>query len=451
MMFAFVYVGFSVADYIYFPKLWLEFFLLRIAYVIAPIGVYFLSKKATSFRQTELLAVIHAMVASGIITYMIFTTEGVNSPYYAGLNLVGIIALCFFTFSLRFFLITAFLIYFPYLVLGIKTLNSGDDFRSLVLNLFFIVGTIIVCGTIRFAKEKNRSSIIESRLALRNELNNREEIIKQKTDEAVNLSILNRQFSPQVVESIRKGNIDINTTGLRTQICAVFIDIVNSTERVTRIDKDKVEKTLSKFLDDSIKILLKYDITIDKFLGDGLLGFCNAPLKRNDFVQRVINASLEIREKLKRDQDFYERNWLKEFQIRVGISKGYANVGFYGSKKYFQSYTAVGPVINLAARLCSAANPDQILVDYDVYEAVSSQYSLNFIGKKSLKGFEQDVFHVYEIVSANNQSAITPGINECPQCGSILSIENNDLGHFVFVCQNCQNFSNLEDLKKTGS
>jgi class 3 adenylate cyclase len=451
MMFGVVYVGFAFADYVYFPSIWMKFLVLRIAYVAAPVSLYILSNKAKSFFHTEVLASVHAVIASGIITYMIFSTEGVTSPYYAGLNLVGVIALCFFTFSMGFFCLTAGLIYVPYFVLAFFE-NSGEGGqRSLVLNSFFMMGTVIVCGAIRFAKEKNRRAIIVSKLALENELANREEIIHKKTEEAVSLSVMERQFSPQVVESIKSGSININSGSHRTLICAIFIDIVNSTERVTRIDKDKVERTLSRFLDDSIKIFLKYDITIDKFLGDGLLAFCNAPLKRVDYVERVVNAALEIRQKLKEDQNFYEINWLKDFQIRVGISTGYANVGFYGSKKYFQSYTAIGPVINLASRLCSSAEPGQILVDHDVFESVGAKYETHFVGRKTLKGFEEDIFHVYEIKSITATNVLNPGINECETCGSILSLETTPKGHFVFVCKTCITFSTAEELKKSAA
>jgi class 3 adenylate cyclase len=417
-----------------------------------PVSIYYLSKKATSFRQTEVLATAHAIVASGIITFMIFSAGGVLSPYYAGLNLVGIIALCFFTFSLLYFCITAAAIYLPYLIIGIPTIRNNQETHTLILNTFFISGTIIVCGLIRYAKEKNRISIIQSRLALQNEIENRETIIRIKSEEAVKLSVLNRQFSPQVVESIRNGNIDINSQSSRAKICSIFVDIVNSTERVTKIDKEKVQKVISKFLDDSIKIFLKYDLTIDKFLGDGLLAFCNAPLQRDNYVQRVINAALEVKIKIEQDQDFYEKYWQREFKIRIGISLGFANIGFYGSKKYFQTYTAIGPVVNLASRLCASAEPGQIIIDYDIYEIIQNHYLTNYVGKKALKGFEEDVFHLYEVISNNEVSQINPSISECPKCGGIVSLEINNDGHFIFMCKICHNkLLPYTDIKKSAA
>src|SRR5690606_16230039 len=147
---------------------------------------------------------------------------------------------------------------------------------------------------------------------------------------------LSSQFSPQVVEAIKNKKINVSSGVRRAKICAMFIDIVNSTERVTRVDKEKVHNVISQFMDDTIKILLKYDLTIDKFLGDGVLAFSNDPVSYPDFIERTVNAAFEVREKIKDRAEFYENNWLSEFQVKTGIAVGYANVGFYGSERYFR-------------------------------------------------------------------------------------------------------------------
>ncbi|MGE0632879.1 MAG: adenylate/guanylate cyclase domain-containing protein, partial [Pseudobdellovibrionaceae bacterium] len=388
-------------------------------------------------RQTEIFATLHASIAAGFITYMIFSTTGPSSPYYAGLNLVGIIALCFFTFSKSFFWLTTVLIYLPYYVLTISGSNISDIFANLILNSFFMGGTIVVCAVVNHFKEVYRANNVFANYRLQDEILNRDEIIRLQTDEAVRLNSLSAQFSPQVVESIRKGKINIEGNSEKKQICSVFIDIVSSTERVTKLDKDKVNLVLSKFLDDTVKILLKYDITIDKFLGDGILGFCNAPLQRTDYVQRVVSAALEVRSKIQAERGFYQQHWMGPLEIRVGIAKGVATVGFYGSQKYFRSYTAIGPVVNLASRLCSNAQTNQILVDADVHEEIKGDFDSKHAGKKVLKGFEHTTIVTHEIISSTKLTEINPGLNDCPQCGAVLSLETNGKGQFVFICRPC--------------
>ena len=437
VLFAAFYLCFSVVDYLYAPDRIIEFLFLRTLYCVVPLTIFFIIDKVKNFRQSEYLAALHAMVAAGVITYMIYVTSGIESPYYAGLNLVAIAALCFFAFSRLFFWITAALIFLPYFLCAWLLDDISRNKTGFVMNSFFIAGTVMSSALIHHFKDFYRSKNVQAKLKLYQEIEQRNEIIEQRASEAISLSSLHAQFSPQIVESIKKGKINIDTGGQRVQICSIFIDIVNSTEKVTRLDKDKVDKVLSRFLDDSILILLKYDITIDKFLGDGLLGFCNAPLRRADYVSRVLNAALEIREKLESDREFFERNWKSKLEIRCGIAKGYANVGFYGSKKYFKSYTAIGAVVNLASRLCAAADPDQIIIDFDVFEDIQDEFETGFLGKKTLKGFEGEIIHIYEVLSRRDRKSLSTDVSECPKCGSLLILDTNAEGHFTFTCRNC--------------
>lgn len=75
-----------------------------------------------------------------------------------------------------------------------------------------------------------------------------------------------------MVRSIRDGDIKLEEEELKNErLCAVFIDIVRSTEKVVNFPREKVQKSLARFLDAVLLILLKYDLTIDKFHGDGVL------------------------------------------------------------------------------------------------------------------------------------------------------------------------------------
>ena len=252
------------------------------------------------------------------------------------------------------------------------------------------------------------------------------------------LNTLSAQFSPQIVESIRSGKLRLEAGGHRAQICAIFIDIVNSTERVTRIDTDNVDKVLSRFLDETIKTLLKYDVTVDKFLGDGVLAFCNAPLRRPDYVSRVVSAALEIRNNIEQSQTYFEPLWEAPLQVRMGIAMGYVNAGFYGSQKHFRSYTAIGPAMNLASRLCSSADPGQIVVDQEVNEVIKTEFETKFIGKKSLKGFESESVHAYHVLSSTSvEKNALAGLNDCPKCNGMLTFETNYKGQFILSCRSC--------------
>jgi adenylate cyclase len=429
---------FWVADLLYVPQLKWQFLLIRLLIIPVCLSVSHAAKGLTSARSAQVVALLYAVSLASGLNLMVFLIPDPGTGYYAGLNLVAIGCLSFIPFTRLFYLLTASGIYLPYYLIVAAKASSGADWRALAVNSFFIFSSICICFLIRFFHENTRIKEVMARLSLRDELQNRDEIIRNKTDEAVRLSSLYSQFSPQIVDSIRSGKLKLDAGGRRVEICAIFIDIVNSTEQVNRIEQDPLEKVLSRFLDDTIKILLKYDITIDKFLGDGILAFCNAPLPRVDYISRVLKAALEIREKIERDQEFFERHWQAPLQIRIGIAKGFVNVGFYGSQKYFRSYTAIGPVVNLASRLCSGADAGQIVIDRDIHELIKDDFETRSLGERCLKGFDATPIHAYEVRAvAQRNGPLVAGVNDCPGCDSIMSLETNAKGQFVFMCKTC--------------
>jgi adenylate cyclase len=291
---------------------------------------------------------------------------------------------------------------------------------------------------IRITHHRLRQGEVLAKLELRREIRGREKVIKTKTEESIKLQKLSSQFSPQVVEAIRVGDIRLDGNVKRAQICALFIDIVGSTDRVVRLDRDEFDAVLKRFMEVSFGVLLKYDLTIDKFLGDGILAFSNEPVKRSDFISRTCYAAYEIKKRLEGEAEFFERRWRKPFQIRAGISTGYANVGFHGSEKYYKTYTAIGPPLALASRLCSTAEPNQIVVDNDVHEAVlRDNFVLKFIGKKTLKGFEDEIIFAYELNDAPAQEFVNDGAMNCTSCGNnVLTLEESG-GIYYMKCRSC--------------
>lgn len=432
-----LFLLFWIADILLAPQFIWGFLAIRLVVVPLCLTVVILIRNLTQVKHLELTASLYSISLAVGINLMIFCLDDLSTPYYGGLNLVALGTLSFIPFSRNFYLFTAAGIYVPYYMVVLPRV-SATNWHGLAVNSCFVVSSVVVCFLIRFFHARTMVQETKAKLQLKAEVVSREEIIRHKTEEAVRLNSLSAQFSPQIVESIRSGKLRLEAGGSRAQICAIFIDIVNSTERVTRIDKDHVEKVLSRFLDETIKTLLKYDVTVDKFLGDGVLAFCNAPMRRADYVSRVVSAALEIRDSIEQQQNFFEPLWQAPLQVRMGIAMGYVNAGFYGSQKYFRSYTAIGPAMNLASRLCSSAEPGQIVVDQDVNETVKMNFETVSIGRKSLKGFEADAIHAYQVLSSHSvERNSLSGLDDCPKCGGILTFETNDKGQFVLSCRSC--------------
>lgn len=435
-----LFLLFWAADWVIYPELKWEFLGIRLLVVPLCLGARFLITRVQGFRTSQIIAVVVGLGVSSCINAIIYLIPDPVTPYYAGLNMAALGGLCFTPFTRRAFAILAAGTFVPYYAIVISKARGAEDYKEIFVYSFFIAGSIIICYLIRHFNETLHMQEIHSRVALQTELANRDRIIHEKTSEAVRLNTLSTQFSPQVVRAIREGRVDLEKGVHRAQICAIFVDIVGSTERVVRLDQQKVDKVLARFMDTVVSTFLKYDLTIDKFQGDGILGFANDPIQHKDFVQRTCYAALEVRELLQQDREFYLLNWKKEMQIRMGISVGYANVGFYGNKKFFRSYTAIGAPLPLASRLTNLAEPDQILIDCDVAAILEVEnFGLNRLGERVIKGFEGDQNIVYELVQApQDRMGSFTGSLTCPHHpDAVLFLDTNDKGHYVMKCRHC--------------
>lgn len=150
-------------------------------------------------------------------------------------------------------------------------------------------------------------------------------------------------------------------------------------------------------------------------------------------------AALEIKESLRQDRSFYLENWGEELQIRVGISVGSANVGFYGNKKLFKTYTAIGAPLPFASRLTAMALPGQILVDQEIAQTLLNQgFKLNQLGEKNIKGFEKEAHFVYELLSVEFRKLNSEFMKKCPTPPySLLFLDTNPQGEFLLKCRDC--------------
>ena len=434
-----LFLIFWVADILFFPEMKWEFLCLRLLIIPICFITLRLVKFINSYTQAQALASVYAIATATIINIMIFQIKDASTPYYAGLNLVATAGLSFLPLNRKYLILTAFGIYAPYFATIVYNISYVTNFKAILLNIFFITGAIVICTLMRNFNGKLRLKDLDSQNKLANELHSREQIIIQKTNEATKLHQLSAQFSPQVVKAIKDGHISIDEGVQRAKICAIFIDIVKSTDKVTKLHESDIELCLARFLDSCLTTFLKYDLTIDKFHGDGLLAFSNMPMPREDYIERTCMAALEAVSAIKNDKEFYLRHWQSELEVRVGISVGHANVGFYGNKKYFKTFTAIGTPLPYASRLTSVAEPGQILIDSEMAAHLEKfDFVMKNYGHKVLKGFEDNKNYIFELISSPNTVLSGKNIKVCPEhTNTILYLDTNAQGHFVFKCREC--------------
>lgn len=429
---------FWLADCFYSPENKWTFLAMRLGVSFGTVITTWLVLKSQALKRIHVLASINTFIFTFPITAMIYMTEGATSPYYTGLNLCSIV-ICFLPWRRNFLYLNLAIIYIPYLAMSVIDFFQGVTV-DLVVNNTFIAGFALAFAVVRHFTESLRKETSESRHQLYQEIDKRNQIIKVKTEQSVQLKELAKQFSPQIVDAIAEGKITLQGELHIKKICALFIDIVDSTKRMLERSPEEVNRVLNMFLDDAINTLLKYNITIDKFMGDGILGFCNDPISQEDYVERVLEACFEIIHRLEVRAEEYKKYWGDPLTIHVGVAEGLANIGFYGSAGV-KSYTAIGKVMNLASRLSSSSAPNQVLICESVQKIIeNSEKSGDYLTLKmsnvKLKGFNQSNRTVYQIMNTRQDSKIGD-FAICPHGHGVLHLSQDHNGLYAFKCRSC--------------
>jgi adenylate cyclase len=261
-----------------------------------------------------------------------------------------------------------------------------------------IIG-VIQLDSVRFDNQFTQDDLellkaIGSQVAMIIEQNDLNEQIRE---EERMRSRLERFHSPQVIEMILKGDQETKDNVMEPNdltATMLFTDIIGFTRLAEQIPPRETNMILNQYFSTMTDIIFSYDGTLDKYIGDGLMAVFGAPMERKDDAERAILAAKEMREKLA-EMMAEEGGHRKKFDIRIGINTGKVVDGFIGSPKRMD-YTVIGDPVNIAARLESIAEPNQILIGEDTYRAVKGKFKIKKIGPKKVKGKSAEIM-VYEV------------------------------------------------------
>jgi len=430
-----LFLAFLVCDYFYAPHKLPLFIAVRSLIIPCFVLANYAVRRTFAVQKIQAWGAFYVLANASLITTMAFLTEGKTSAYYAGLNLCTILVGSFIPWTAGALICNLAFIYAPFYVLSLLTWHRPGN-SILVVHSCFMVATILITLVVRRANELFRMAAIRSRVALDNELDRRAEIIKVKSEEALSLAELAKQFSPQVVHAVRTGEMQIDSVK-ESEICVCFIDVCGSTAAMQAVGVESYQNAMNLFLSIAVPILFKYDITFDKMIGDAIMAFSNEPANRMDYVARTGAACLEIRDTIAVRNKEMSCFWGRPFLVKMGLATGPAKVGFQG--QVVRSYTATGMVVNRANRLCAVAGPGQIAFDDSSDEAFSARgFQTRKIGIKSLKGIgEQVVYELEAFGASSNERWSSLNVEACSACGTFLHLEENSSAIVMLKCGNC--------------
>jgi class 3 adenylate cyclase len=136
-------------------------------------------------------------------------------------------------------------------------------------------------------------------------------------------------------------------------------------------------------------LIFRFEGTLERFAGDGLMVFFNDPVPCEDGPLRAVRMSIAMRTRVQSLAETWARQG-HELALGIGIAQGYATLGKIGFEGRFD-YAAIGSVTNLAARLCAEADPWQILTTERVFAGAGDVVVGEDAGSRRLRGFSRAV------------------------------------------------------------
>ncbi|MEH2378489.1 MAG: response regulator [Nostoc sp.] len=210
-------------------------------------------------------------------------------------------------------------------------------------------------------------------------------------------SVLKRFLPTALVQKAATGDLTLDLRPEPRLITVLFSDIVGFTQLANTLRSRRVAELLNEYLAAMTKVVFSNGGTVDKFMGDAILALYGAPeeLTPNEQVRRAINTARAMHHSLAelnqrwRDQGVFDGDKLTGVQFRCGIHQGTAVVGMFGSAER-ADYTAIGPSVNIAARLQVAALPGTILVSAAVADYLQEE-EITKGSPLELKGVDETV------------------------------------------------------------
>lgn len=213
--------------------------------------------------------------------------------------------------------------------------------------------------------------------------------VRAQVDELERVGRLRRFLAPQLAQAIVSAGDEKVLDNHRRDIVAMFCDLRGFTSFAETAEPEDIMALLSEYHGAVGPLIRKYEGTLDRFTGDGMMVFFNDPLPCPDAPERAAKLAIEMRDAVAALGPVWSKRGHR-LGFGIGMSQGYATLGRIGFEDRFD-YTAIGAVINLAARLCSEAADGQVLVSGRLAAAVEDMAEVEHLGEREIRGMARPV------------------------------------------------------------
>jgi class 3 adenylate cyclase len=273
--------------------------------------------------------------------------------------------------------------------------NAAPFTRWLVL----VGGMVGIGGTVAWlvervrrlaqAEQRARAAVEAAQSELAEVNRTLEERVADQVEELERLGRLRRFLSTPVADAVLTSGDERLLEPHRREIAVFFCDLRGFTAFAASAQPEEVLGVLDEYFALLGELIQRHEATVGAFTGDGLMAFFNDPLPCPDPAVRAITMAVELQPPMESHLDRWRRHGY-DLGFGIGIALGYASIGIVGFEGR-RDYSALGPVVNLAARLCGEAQSGQILIDQRAHAAAETRIEVVQSARLALKGFRDPV------------------------------------------------------------
>ncbi len=233
-----------------------------------------------------------------------------------------------------------------------------------------------------------------------------EERVEKQLAEIERIRRLERFLAPQVAQLIASSDgHDALLDSHRREVTVVFCDLRGFTAFTESTEPEEAMNVLREYHAALGELIFRYEGTLDRYAGDGVMILFNAPIQFADHTKRAVKMAVEMRDTIGALTQKW-RNRGHSLGFGVGIALGYATLGQIGFEQRLE-YAAIGSVTNLASRLCDEAKAGQIVVSQRVFGMVEPWVEGASLEELHLKGFNHPVLAA-EILRWREETGTAP-------------------------------------------
>jgi adenylate cyclase len=214
-------------------------------------------------------------------------------------------------------------------------------------------------------------------------------------------ALFSHYLKPEIVAQLAKtrgGVEDILRGGERRDITLLFVDVRGFTSMSESMEADDVVKVVQMYLDHLSGIIFTWDGTVDKYVGDEIVAFWNAPRLQENHALLAVRCAYDLINRAPELQQRLLAAGLPPIRWGIGVNTGPAVVGNMGSRSRLQ-YTALGDTVNTAARFCSHAPAYHLLIGQATYEMCKDYIAVDLVPGVQLKGKSAQTFRLYQVTA----------------------------------------------------